>query len=226
MRRIYGLIGLVLLFTNCVTLFHSARVLEPNQFEMGTSLGYSELFAYVNPNASRYFYGFDLNPNASKIITFYSRVGIGKGFNLGASFGLPYTDISLTKEILKEKGANPSLSITGDAYLYLGIPYAEDGYFLSLNAFKSNYRDYFNFNPSLRLRIGAVNWSSFSFSEGDSYHGKKYKAGILYGNEFITKKNLRLMPYISFEFSYGEFTWVDVSHNGSIDFGLSVFYRS
>ena len=139
MRRIYGLIGLVLIFTNCVTLFHSARVLEPNQFEVGASLGYSESFTKSKTVSWPYqLFSYSHEPNGSKIFTLTSRVGWGKGFVSGISFGFCYADAFIAKSLIRESNSRPSVSVAFDAYYFFGAFYTERGIYLSSEIYKSS----------------------------------------------------------------------------------------
>ncbi|MGE3062477.1 MAG: hypothetical protein AB7T10_02455 [bacterium] len=229
MRRIIGFIGLVLLFTNCVTLFHSARVLEPGEYEVGASLGYSELFTKSKSVSWSYqFFSYSHEPNASKIFTLTSRVGWGNGFVSGVSYGLCYADAFISKSLIRESNSYPSMSIVFDAYYFFGAVYTERGIYLSSEIYKSQVANYYNFNPTVRARAGFVDWTDSGWPTSSQSSGERFEINLFYGNEMHNMGESWFMPYLSVGLEskplLDKKSFESIIY--SIDFGLSVFFRS
>ncbi|MGE3062483.1 MAG: hypothetical protein AB7T10_02485 [bacterium] len=224
MRRIIGFIGLVLLFTNCVTLFHSARVLEPGETETGGSFTLAGMSTQDYENIlgnERNFIEF--RAPSTPPIGLFVRNGWRDGLNTGAYLGLPFIDFFVTKRIVAESGKLPSVAITTDFSITWVLIHGEYAAGASLDLFKSRYEGNDNINPFLRIRGGYKLWSTADIMSGYSYSGHLPVVGLTIGNEMKVTETSFIIAAASVEFMYGKQSWAEgpLSFELNLDFTLS-----
>ncbi|MGE3062489.1 MAG: hypothetical protein AB7T10_02515 [bacterium] len=223
MRRIIGFIGLVLLFTNCVTLFHSARVLEPGETETGGSFVLSGTVAQESGNIMSG--QIEQMVITTPPIALYARRGWGNGINTGAYLGFLFADFFATKQIFKESGSIPSCALTGDVGLTSVLFFNNLSIGASLDFFKSNYSGKTKANPSLKIR-GAYNaWQSYNMLEGNSSTGRYGSLAIIIGNETMLKQSSFIATSLGLEVSYREIGWASGPFSVELNLSLSFFRR-
>ena len=230
MRRIIGFFGLVLIFTNCVTLFHSARVLEPNQYELGMNLN-SSAAAVKDYNdddikliSSIYSFGtYSIHPFSTPFLDFFFRQGWGKGFNTGFYIGFPYIDLFCIEEIIKEQVNFPSISVGLDIDALFAMYYGEAGIYASLNTYKSNIFNNSYVNLSTRIQFGKDTLYSVNVLEGKETRRSNYYFNLMLENEIKVFRNSYIMPYLG-----GGVCWKEIGKNPvfELNLGIAFFHRS
>ena len=212
MRRIIGFFGLVLIFTNCVTLFHSARVLEPGEYETGGSFTLTGSVAQDGASQTNSMV-FTTPP-----IALFVRSGWENGVNTGAYLGLPFVDFFVTKKIFKESESNPSYAVTGDVSFTTLLLFNEFAVHASLDIFKSNFRDDPKINPFLKIRGGYRSWGVVNLFDGGGNYGSAPTLEIIFGSESQIKSSSYMITSIGIETAYGEVSWA----NGPLSVELSL----
>ncbi|MDD3802987.1 MAG: hypothetical protein PHW02_01200 [bacterium] len=227
MRRIYGLIGLVLIFTNCVTLFHSARVLEPGEYETGGSftLGGMATQDYEGLMGNERLF-IEYRAPSTPPIGLFVRNGWSNGLNTGAYLGLAFIDFFVTKRVIAERNNVPSVALTADFSINSVIFHNEYCAATSLDLFKSKIDDNKNVNPFLKIRGGYKIWSMADILSGSTYSGSLPVVGLIIGNEMKVSETSYLVAAASFETMYGSQSWADGPFSFELNFDLTLSRRS
>jgi len=219
MRRIIGFFGLVLIFTNCVTLFHSARVLEPGEYETGFNCNLGTTFADTPEKT--------MIPFTSPFFSFFGRQGLSFGFNTGGVIGFPHGNLFITKSLIKESNKIPSVSITAEINGIYTLIHNEFGIFASIDLHKQISSIWFN--PSLRFRFGIRNgedWGWPSLEGNNAEDISIFESNIFISNEFhgMLSEDI-LMPYFSITFPSNESFKINDPLVYEVDFGITFFLR-
>jgi hypothetical protein len=226
MRRIIGFFGLVLIFTNCVTLFHSARVLEPGEFETGGSFTLAGMATQEYADYYKKSY-IEYTPLTTPPIGLFIRNGWNNGVNTGAYLGLPFIDFFVTKLISRESENHPSTALTVDFSLTSLLFYNEYAAAASLDLFKSRYDNNDNINPFIKIRAGFKAWNSADILSGSTYSGTLQVLGLVIGNEMKITATSYMIVSASFEGMYGGKSWGEgpYSFELNLNFTLSRRYK-
>ncbi len=218
--KVLSFIFIILIFCNCVTLYHSSHILKPWSFEAGLNGNLAATGIYYRTDNINDFGGMVIT---TPPFSLFIRNGFPGGINTGISLGVISADIFITKLLKEETESSPQISITLDSYGVLSYC-GEYGASLSINAFKHNYRENKNFNPSLTIRCGFANWEALLDYH---YRGRVFNADFILGNEIHIRKNSYIMPYFGIGFFCGDLECFHGSANVSLELnlGITIFTR-
>jgi hypothetical protein len=206
-----------------VTLFHSARVLEPGEYETGGSFVFAGSVAQDAENT--YFNQLEPMILTTPPVALFVRSGWENGINTGAYLGLPFVDFFVTKQILEESEDRASYAITGDISFTSLLLYNDFALHASVDIFKSNYNDNGRINPFIKLIGGYKSWSTIDLFDGYGNSGSVPSLGITIGNESQVKSSSYMIVSVGIETIYGNVSWADGPISVEISFNISLFMR-
>jgi hypothetical protein len=207
-----------------VTLFHSARVLEPGEYDYGANADIGISNFVLNDNLALTM------PISTPPFSFFGKWGFQYGTNLGAYIGLPYVGISLQERIISESKYIPSVSMTFEFCAVYFLFHREYDYFLSVDLFKNQIIKNPYLNPSMRLRFGRRFIETANVADAFYFYLEDencVEASLILGNEIGTFDGLNFFPYCAVSLPYfGQFPIQDYNKLIEVDLGITFFFKN